>query len=350
MTTERQINLDAKFESLKEKLARELFSPLTEDGFEGFDKTILHVREHYDESNKRPDPMTYIKPNGLYTETEVIADMKEAQEVYSKRQVVAEKPIQSFDRRSEKECRYRDFLADAYESAFIGMSNEFDWFGKDCRIQRSSFEDDVLAGTDCVIEFFDDDDKDSNIFSGLKIDLTTSSQYDIKVGKEKDKTNIFLDFLKNGPKARDFIKRQNTVKYFTDRSGKQHEIQPIIPIVLTTDFEEAESLIRAVEATTEEPLNTGYPKELIRDIFKTHPIQLDYINQIINQLRNLKEIINTGVRGYRAQQAENEIDVLLKKFEELAQNKKSFVNTGIRQSLNQNTSSAPATRRRRIVG
>lgn len=351
METQHEIHSNITSERLPKKIVSELFLPLTEGRFEGFDKMILNVKEYYESfnDNRRPDPMRYIKPKGLYSEAQVVADMRKAQEVYSKRRVVAEKPIQSFDRRSEEGCWYRDFLADAYESIFVGMSNEFDWFGKDCKIKRASFEDDVLAGTDCVIEFFGDDDKDANIFSGLKIDLTTSSQQGIRAGKKEDKINILLDFLKNGPDANEISQRKNTVKYFTDRSGKQHEIQPIIPVVLITDFEQAESLIRAVDATTEKPFNTDYPIEFVRDTFKTHPIQLDYINQIINQLNKLKEVINLGVRGHRAQQAQNEIDILLKKFEELSQNKTTLVNAGTSSALNQN-SSAPVTRRRRIVG
>jgi len=349
METAHRINPDHVFDRPQKEFARKLFMPLSESSFEGFGKTILRVQEHYKSlSDKvaRIDPKQFIKPKGLYFEAQVISDMKEAQEVYEKRRIVAKKPIQSFEQRSEEGCWYRDFLADAYESVFVGMSNEFNWFGKDCRIQRTSFEDDVLAGTDCVLEFFDDEE---NIFTGLKIDVTTSSQRDIRVGKKEDKTKLFLDFLKNGPKARDFVKRQNSVKYFIDNSGKQHEIQPIIPIVLVTNFEEVERLIKAADAMTDNPSNKDLHKKNVKDAFKTHPIQLDYIKQIIQQLRDLKKQIDLSVRSFRAQQSIADIDMLLKKFEELEQMKESIINNDIRKDEEEGARKAPTTKKRRIV-
>ncbi len=317
------------------RIVKEISSQLTESEFDGFEKTIERVELYYnslDGHTGRINPTDYCKSGGIYSEMQVEKDMELARSVSEKQKVgqIKRNPIRSFALRSEPGSWYRERLAGAYESIFVGISNEFKWFGEDSRVQRTALEDDILAGTDCVLEFFDNDNNDNNIFAGLKIDLTTSSQRDIRVGKKEDKFKTLINYLRDGAKASDFVRRQNTVRYYTDCSGNQREIQPIIPVILVTDFEDAEVAIRGIGKIIGEKDIKGHEEKEVYNIFSKHPLQLEYTLQILNQLRELRDKIFVEVRGERAERAIKEIELLMAKFEKLSKEKQNAIDNNIK--------------------
>lgn len=262
-------------------------------------------------AKKRPDPLEFIdnsKPG--YTEAEIRKEMAHVEELERKFAKVSQR-------------------AEAMEIITIEYGEEFQWFGENSELDRTSKIDD-LNGVDGVWHFnvpgfpyrialAIDTSMRSELTKKQQMENETTAVGKIKSIKEKIERNI--------TKIKD--PKISTVKYYKSRDGQPVDQTLIVPIVIGLEGENADKLIslfgRIAELRRRKNLNESEKTELIEleERARNHPAQKIFLLSAIAQLsryseelkneKGFKSFYRTGVSGL-----ENIVRDILKKKEHIA--------------------------------
>jgi hypothetical protein len=270
---------------------------------------------------KQIDPTNF--KDILYSEDQINIDHNRAVKIVEEMQKINRKNFSVQDLAYEKRLSndgYRKLLSDAMEASICMVSNYHKWFGE-CAGQRTAFADDVISKADMVLEVPSLDHtnkKAGNFFAGLKIDVTTANSIEVAAKKEEG-TRRLKDYIK-GRTGDEKAARRVSVLYYIDKDGNKMKIEPIIPLVLSIDFFEAERLIKFINILLEISDKGSIEAFVANAIMSAHPLRADLVGQMVEQLEILmKEFPSVAKEdgfgfGNKAERVGQQIEKLYKFF------------------------------------
>ena len=250
---------------------------------------------------KQIDPTNF--KDILYSEDQINNDHNRAVKIVEEMQKINRKNFSVQDLAYEKRLSndgYRKLLSDAMEASICMVSNYHKWFGE-CTGQRTAFADDVISKADMVLEVPSLDHankKAGNFFVGVKIDVTTAKSTEVAAKKEEGikRLQAYIARRTDDEKAA----RRVSVLYHIDKDGNKMKIEPIIPLVLSIDFLEAERLIKFINILLEIPDKGSIEAFVANAIMSAHPLQADLVGQMVEQLEILKEKFPSTAKAAKA--------------------------------------------------
>lgn len=295
-------NLDvSRIEKNIKAMIFKVTAPLTKNEFNGVENEddigFIEVMKR-NTSDLEDDPRNRAKQidpfefkDILYSSSEIEQDHNEAVKIvrekqkYEKKQfVVTDLP---YERRIFNEG-YRKLLSDSMEASICAMSNVYKWFGEECAGQRTSNADDIISKADMILEVPALDQKNikvNKLFAGVKIDVTTAKTIEVRA-KIDEGVKRLKDYIQRpGDKT---AERRISVLYYIDNNGNKMKIEPVIPLVLSVDFYEAEKFNRLINISLESPIKS-MEASLSYELLAAHPLKKNLVRQIVDQLKMLME-------------------------------------------------------------
>jgi hypothetical protein len=210
---------------------------------------------------------------GVYPREEVEKDLKYIKE--------AENAFK--EKAADEESARGVELAHIFEAIICHQGELANWFGENSMTIKSARYDDLKNGVDLIIEFTDNDDKNSHL--ALAVDVTFSSFEKLYEKLDGIKTDI-----EDGKLA--------YVKYFeSERSGIKGDIKGIPKTVIGAD---PRTLYKLMDLWV-----GGKEKEL-----EKHPIQFMILDQIMAQLIRFKELAESNKKSFIADKYEKAIETV----------------------------------------
>ncbi len=231
----------------------------------------------YGKNLERPNPCDFID---IYSKKEIAKDLTELE--FRKKDI--RRKIDNMDK-DEREVSERNAKrAQAFEIVVADQAHDGQWFGENAMISRTSEFDDIINGTDFVVEIVADEDESQEVKRiAFAVDASTSSSPEV-IQRKIERNIKKIKNTANPP----------GVKYFNSQifGEKKGKIENLLPVVIGAERKNIDELfdLFAQLKNLEKTNGPMEEKKELRNRLANHPLQAIFLEQIKDQLNLYREI------------------------------------------------------------